>query len=104
MKYIGLRPQFLPRLVARLHYGDGTLPYPTIGVVYTAVNGDIQTATFLQGVMVGSHVIRSSRKKMEEGAKLEGTQDAYNRLGPELKEQIPSDWHYVLGDYLSPLP
>lgn len=89
-------------LVARL-MEDGDR---TIEVTYRNAGGDTQVSTFSKGYRVFSEAKLadgSSPVQDEQGnTSLYGILVVYDRLGPELREQIPSDWHAVLGLWLAP--
>jgi hypothetical protein len=80
-----------------------------IELKYTNYRGDIQVGTYRDGIevstiatlcadglFVGKKPIRTNR-----GSVLQGYLLAYKRLGPELREKIPEEWHQVLGRWLT---
>ena len=78
----------------------------SIELTYRNVRGDTQVGLYRNKSEV------STKAKLADGS--HPTQDsggntllhdylvAYAKLGPELRKQIPSDWHAVLGRWLAP--
>ena len=77
-----------------------------IELTYINARGDNQVGIYRNGFEV------STKATMVDGTSafpdnkgnsfLGGYMEAYNRLGPELRAQIPSDWHVILGKWLAP--
>jgi len=84
-------------LVARLLEED---PHK-IELTYTRPNGDQQIAVYENGGEISTRATLG-RKHLLSVNFLLGYLAAYDRLGPELRNKIPSDWHAVLGRWLAP--
>ena len=89
-------------LAARLVDEDGTR---RIELTYEKANGDIQVSTFEDGMRVSSSATHATGMypsgDSEGNTTLSGNLATYQRLGPELRTQIPSDWHSTLGTWLA---
>ena len=86
-------------LVARL-FDDGER---SIEITYRNARGDRQVGVYRNRLEVSTRASGCQGVQDSEGnTSLHGYLVAYDELGPELREQIPSDWHAVLGRWLAP--
>ena len=89
-------------LVARLiENGDRS-----IELTYINQKGDSQVGIYRNGVEVSTKATHRNGlcpiRDSEGKTSLSGYLRAYEELGPELRKQIPSDWHAILGRWLAP--
>lgn len=77
-----------------------------IVIDYRNVKGDLNIGIYRNGSEVATDAGLVGRKNplmnSKGWASLPDYLAAYDRLGPELRAQIPSDWHPVLGRWLAP--
>ena len=78
---------------------------PQIELTYVNPEGDLQVGIYWKKNEI------STRATLANGANpydrdgntcLSGYLVAYERLGPKLREKVPSDWHAILGRWLTP--
>ena len=78
----------------------------SVELTYRNAEGDSQVGTYRDGFEVSTRATLSSGnfpiKDRKGSSFLVGYLAAYDRLGPELRAQIPPDWHAVLGRWLAP--
>jgi|SRR3989344_5026818 len=76
-----------------------------IEIIYRNDKGDVQVGIYENGVEISKRATPADRKNAisaSNGTFLRGYLLMYDKLGPGLRAQIPSDWHTVLGRWLSP--
>ena len=77
-----------------------------VELTYRTAKGDSQVGTYRNGMEVSTRATMADGSSPTQDAQgntsLYGFLLAYERLGPELRAQIPSDWHQVLGRWLAP--
>ena len=77
-----------------------------IELTYRTPKGDSQVGVFKNGLGVSTMATMADgsypTQDFEGNTFLPGYKIAYYKLGPELRKQIPSDWHAVLGRVLAP--
>ena len=89
-------------LVARL-VDDGKR---SVELTYRNASGDRQVGVYMDKLEVSKRARLANGSCPTEDSRgntfLSGYLVAYDELGPELRAQIPSDWHAVLGRWLAP--
>lgn len=75
-----------------------------IELTYKNARGDTQVGVYENKARVSTKVklVCPIMLTSEGDTFLPGYLVAYNKLGPELREKIPKDWHDVLGVWLLP--
>ncbi len=78
----------------------------SIELTYMNARGDSQVGVYKDGYEVSTRATLADSKfplgDQNGNSSLYGILVAYERLGPSLRAQIPSDWHTVLGKWLAP--
>jgi len=80
----------------------------SIELTYRNAAGDKQVGIYKDGGEVSTDAILANGRHpiLKDIASVDtvliGYQEGYSRLGPELMEQIPPDWHQVIGRWLAP--
>jgi len=78
----------------------------SVELTYRNARGDTQVGLYKNKMEVSTRATLAGGDKAVSVSKsnilLHGYLVAYDKLGPELREQIPSDWHAVLGNWLAP--
>lgn len=89
-------------MVARLIENGGR----SIELTYRNQRGDSQVGVYRNGMEVSTKATLADGRfpisDTEGNTSLYEILVVYDRLGPELRAQIPSDWHVVLGRWLTP--
>ena len=76
----------------------------SVEITYTNASGDTQVGLYRNKLQVSTNARLANGGRTISDLKgntlLRGYLVPYAKLGPELREQIPSDWHAVLGRWL----
>jgi len=75
----------------------------SVELTYKNAGGDTQGGCYINGQEISTRaILANGTRPFERGENtfLHGYLGAYDRLGPELRAQIPPQWHEVLGNWL----